>query len=508
VTKIEPIEPQDSYNQTLVDNVHPADWVNPTPSGRYNLVVIGAGSAGLIAAIGAAGLGAKVALIERHLMGGDCLNHGCVPSKGVIGAARAAHAVRTAGDFGVRVPEGVEVDFGAAMQRMRRIRSEISHHDAAQRFQDQGVDVYLGSASFVDDSHIEVDGTTLGFTKAVIATGARAFVPPIAGLEEVDYLTNETVFSLTERPARMAVLGGGPIGCELAQAFQRLGSQITLIDMSPEILPREDAEAARCVRECMARDGVAFVTGAKVTRVEKCGGGTRIHVSQDGSVSSVDCDALLIAVGRAPNVDGLNLEAVGVEYTAQAGVQVDDTLRTTNPRIYACGDVCLAHKFTHVADASARIVIRNTLFPFLPKSRYSKLVIPWVTYTDPEIAHVGLSEQGAKDAGIAIDTITIPIAENDRAKLDGETEGLLKVHVAKGKDRILGATLVSAHAGESISELTLAITQGIGLSKLSGVIHPYPTQAEVLKRAGDAMMKRRFKPWIAKLFAWVIARQR
>ena len=502
------IEPQDEYNRTLAANVHPADWVNPTPAGRYNLAVIGAGSAGLITAIGAAGLGAKVALIERGLMGGDCLNHGCVPSKAIIGAAHAAHAVRTASDFGVRVPDGVEVDFGAAMARMRRIRSDISGHDSARRFQDLGVDVFLGNATFLDNTHIDVDGTTLEFSRAVIATGARAFVPPIPGLDAVDYLTNETTFSLTERPERLAVLGGGPIGCELAQAFQRLGSQVTLIDLAPEILPREDADAARFVRESMARDGVAFVTGARIQRVERAGGVTRIHVERDGAASTIEADALLVAVGRAPNVDGLNLEAVGVNYTAQAGVEVDDTLRTTNPRIYACGDVCLAEKFTHMADASARIVIRNTLFPFLPKARYSKLTIPWVTYTAPEIAHVGLSEREASEKGIAIDTITVPLAENDRAKLDGETAGLLKVHVARGKDRILGATLVSAHAGESISELTLAITQGIGLSKLSGVIHPYPTQAEVLKRAGDAMMKRRFKPWIAKLFAWIIARQR
>lgn len=502
------IEPNDEYNQALVANVHPADWVNPTPQGRYNLAVIGAGTAGLITAIGAAGLGAKVALIERHLLGGDCLNHGCVPSKGVIGAARAAHAVRTAGDFGIRVPGGWDVDFGAAMARMRRIRSEISHHDSARRFRDLGVDVYLGAAAFVDDTHIAVDGTTLEFTKAVIATGARAFVPPIPGLEDTGYLTNETVFSLTERPARLAVIGGGPIGCELAQAFQRLGSQVTLIDLAPEILPREDAVAARIVRASMARDGVVFVTGAKVQRVEKSGTATRIHLGQDGVVTSVETDALLVAVGRAPNVDGLNLDAVNVAHSPQAGVEVDDTLRTANPRIYACGDVCQVHKFTHVADAAARIAIRNTLFPFLPKSRYSKLVIPWVTYTDPEIAHVGLSERDAAERNIAIDTVTVSLAENDRARLDGHTAGLLKVHVATGSDRILGATLVSPHAGETVSELTLAITRKIGLGKFSAVIHPYPTEAEVLKRAGDAVMRRRFKPWLAALFARVMSWQR
>lgn len=502
------IEPNDTHNQTLVANVHPADWVNPTPQGRYNLVVIGAGTAGLITAIGAAGLGAKVALVERHLLGGDCLNHGCVPSKGIIRSARAAHAVRNAGDFGIQVPDGLKIDFAAAMERMRRIRSEISHHDSAQRFQDLGVDVYLGAATFMDDRHIDVAGTSLEFTKAVIATGARAFVPPIPGLDSVDYHTNETVFSLTECPARLAVIGSGPIGCELAQAFQRLGSQVTLIGRSPEILPREDADAAQIVREQMENDGVEFRAGATVIRVEKTDGPTVIHLDQDGAASTIAADVLLIATGRAPNVDGLNLDAVGVKYSARDGVEVDDTLRTANPRIYACGDVCQVHKFTHVAAAAARIVIRNTLFPFLPKSRYSKLVIPWVTFTDPEIAHVGLSEQEATKQHIPIDTVTIALEDNDRARLDGETEGLLKVHVAQGSDRILGATLVSPHAGETISEITLAMTRRVGLSRFSGIIHPYPTQAEVLKRAGDTMLRRRFKPWLAKLFTRLMAWQR
>jgi pyruvate/2-oxoglutarate dehydrogenase complex dihydrolipoamide dehydrogenase (E3) component len=508
VNNIPDLLPNDTHNQTLLDNVHPADWQNPTPQGRYNLVVIGGGTAGLITAIGAAGLGAKVALIERHFLGGDCLNHGCVPSKGIIGAARVAHTIRESARFGMDVPDGWKINFGAAMERMRRIRSEISAHDSAQRFQDLGVDVFLGAARFVDDEHVAVADTQLHFKKAVIATGARAFVPPIPGLEEAGYLTNETVFSLTERPTRMVIVGGGPIGCELAQAFQRLGTQVTVIDMAPEILPREDADAGAIVRASMDHDGVAFLTGAAIKSVAKTGNTTQIELDIDGELSKVETDTVLIAVGRAPNVDGMNLDNVGVQYTPQQGIVVDDTLRSTNPRIYACGDVCQRYKFTHAADAAARIVIRNTLFPFRPKSKFSKLVIPWVTYTAPEIAHVGLSEEDAKTQGIPIDTITVAMAENDRAQLDGDTDGLLKIHVAKGTDRILGGTLVSAHAGESIGELTLAITQKIGLGKFAGVIHPYPTQAEVFKRAGDAMMRKKFKPWIARLFSRIITWQR
>jgi pyruvate/2-oxoglutarate dehydrogenase complex dihydrolipoamide dehydrogenase (E3) component len=508
VSDVPDLQPHDVHNKTLLDNVHPSDWENPTPEGRYNLVVIGGGTAGLISAIGAAGLGAKVALIERHFLGGDCLNHGCVPSKGVIGAARVAHTIRESAEFGMRVPDSWEIDFGVAMERMRRIRADISGHDSAKRFQSLGVDVYLGQARFVDGEHVEVGDSRLRFKKAVIATGARASLPPIPGLAESGCYTNETIFSLTERPTHLAIIGGGPIGCELAQAFQRLGSQVTLLEVAPEILIREDPDAAEVVRRSILADGVVARTGVKISRVETSGGKTQIVLEGDGGEEHVEADTLLVAAGRAPNVADLGLEGVGVDFDERKGVKVDDTLRTTNPRIYACGDVCQALKFTHAADAAARIVIRNTLFPFLPKSKSSKLLIPWVTYTSPEIAHVGITEHDAKANDVAIDTITVALAENDRAQLEGDTEGVLKIHVAKGTDRILGGTLVSAHAGESIGELTLAISQGVKLGKFSGVIHPYPTQAEVFKRAGDAMMRTKFKPWVAKLFSWIIARQR
>ncbi len=502
------MEPMDAHNTTLVNNVHPSDWANPTPEGRYNLVVIGAGTAGLVTAVAAAGLGAKVALIERHLMGGDCLNVGCVPSKGVIRAGRAAAAVRDAGAFGVHVPEGVTVDFAQAMERMRKLRADISHHDSAARFSKEGVDVYIGQGRFLDHETVEVDGTQLKFAKAVICTGARAFEPPIPGLKEAGFLTNETVFSLTKAPKTLLVVGAGPIGCELAQTFQRLGSEVHQVEMSGMILPREDPDAAAYVYESMRRDGVTFHFNAKAKAVAMANGRKQVTLEKAGQDETIEVDEILIGVGRVPNVDGLNLDGVGVEYDARTGVTVDDTLRTTNPRIYAAGDICMQHKFTHAADFAARAVIRNTLFPFLPKAKLSSLLIPWCTYTDPEISHVGLSAHDAEKNGTAIDTYTVQMASVDRAILEGETEGLVKVHCAKGSDKIVGATIVSSHAGESIGELVLAMQHGIGLGKIANVIHPYPTQAEAIRKAGDAFNKTRLTPFVAKLFRKIIAMQR
>ncbi|UCD56668.1 MAG: FAD-dependent oxidoreductase, partial [Candidatus Hydrogenedentota bacterium] len=354
--------PKDEHNETLVGNVHPKDWTNPEPAPRYNLVVLGAGTAGLVTAAGAAGLGAKVALVERHYMGGDCLNVGCVPSKCIIRSSRVYADIRDAERFGMRVPDGTEVDFRAVMERMRRLRARISFHDSATRFHELGVDVFLGEGRFSGPDTVEVEGRTLRFNKAVIATGARATRPPVEGLDEAGYLTNETVFSLTERPNRLAVLGAGPLGCELAQAFRRLGSEVILIEMAPQILIREDPDAARIVAEALLRDGIDIRLNSTLSRILTSGKEKVLHVTSNGEAEVVKVDEILIGAGRAPNVEGLNLEAVGVEYDRQTGIVVDDTLRTTNPRIFAAGDTCLNYKFTHTADASARIVIQNALF--------------------------------------------------------------------------------------------------------------------------------------------------
>jgi pyruvate/2-oxoglutarate dehydrogenase complex dihydrolipoamide dehydrogenase (E3) component len=493
------MRPLDAHNRELVANVHPPDWVNPEPADRYHLVVIGGGTAGLVTAAGAAGLGARVALVERHLLGGDCLNVGCVPSKGVIRAARAWHETRHGHErFGAPAASGPG-DFAAAMERMRRIRAGISHHDSAARFRSLGIDVFLGQGQFVASDAVEVEGRVLRFRKAVIATGARAAVPPIEGLEEAGYLTNETVFELTEPPRRLAVIGGGPIGCELAQSFARFGVEVTVLDLMARILPRESVEASEVVRRALERDGVRFELGVTVEGVSRRDGEATVRFERDEKTGEVACDRILLAVGRAPNVEGLGLEAAGIDYSSK-GVRVDDRLRTSNARVFAAGDVASKYQFTHVADALARIAIQNALFH--GRAKASDLVVPWCTFTSPEVAHVGLTAAEAEERGAQVNTLTIPLSELDRARLDGEDEGFLTLHLAKGKDRILGATLVAGHAGDMLGELCLAITAGVGLGKIASVIHPYPTQGEVVKKAADTWRRGKLTPLVQRVFDW------
>ncbi len=490
-------QPYDEYNQALVRNVHPLDWQNPEPAGKYNMVVIGAGTSGLVTAAGTAGLGGNVALIERDLMGGDCLNVGCVPSKALIRAARAAADVRYAGDFGVHVPEGVSVDFPAIMERMRRLRAGISKHDSAKRFTELGVDVFIGSAKFTGPDTVAVEGKILTFAKACIATGARAAELPIPGLADAGYLTNETVFSLTQLPKRLGVIGAGPIGCELSQCFARFGSDVTLIEAMHGILPREDRIAAEIVEKSMERDGVKLRCCGKNLQIKKHADGIHLMVDSHGTHYDEIVDHILLGVGRAPNLEDLNLDAAGVAYD-NTGVKVNERLQTTNTNIYAAGDICFPYKFTHTADATARVVIQNALF--FGRSKTTTLTIPWCTYTDPELAHVGLYPNEAEKKGIAVDTFTIEMSTVDRSILEGDDAGFLTVHVKKGTDQIVGATMVSRHAGDMISEITLAMVSGAGLGTLSKTIHPYPTQAEAIKKAGDAYNRTRLTPRVEKIF--------
>jgi mercury(II) reductase len=491
----------DEHNQELVRNVHPAEWRNPTPEGQYNLIVIGAGTAGLVTAAGAAGLGAKVALIEKHLLGGDCLNYGCVPSKTLIRASRAAADTVRAAELGVRVNGTVEVDFAAVMERVRKVRASISHHDSAERLTGLGVDVYLGEARFVGARAVEVDGQQLEFSKAVIATGARASAPRIEGLGEVGYLTNETVFSLTTLPRRLIVIGAGPIGCELAQAFARLGSEVHLVHRHDRVLNREDPEASAAIARAFERDGVRLHLSALTKSAHTQGGAKVLVMEREGLREEIVADEILVGVGRAPNVEGLGLEAAGVKY-AKTGVLVDDRLRTSNKRIYAAGDVCMKYKFTHAADAAARIAIQNALFR--GRKKLSALTIPWCTYTDPEVAHVGIYQREAAEKGIPIDTYSRPFGEVDRAVADGEEDGFVRIHARKGTDQILGATIVARHAGDMISEIALAMTARVGLGDIAATIHPYPTQAEAIKQAGDAYSRSRLTPFAqAFLSRWL-----
>jgi pyruvate/2-oxoglutarate dehydrogenase complex dihydrolipoamide dehydrogenase (E3) component len=506
------IEPWDEHNQRLVENVHPADWKNPTPAGRYNLVVLGAGTGGLITALVASSLGARVALVERHLMGGDCLNVGCVPSKALIRSAHMVHEARQSRALGLGVPDEQLPDFGAVMERVRRIRSEISREDSATRYSEEfGIDVFLGRARFTGPGQVDVDGTPLAFAKAVVATGARALAPPIPGLAEAGYLDNETVFDLTRRPKRIAVIGAGPIGCELAQAFRRLGSEVWILERMDQILTREDPDAAGIVQEAFAREGVQLVFGCQVQRVDRRGDEKLIHLScPEKGERELVVDEILVGAGRAPNVEDMGLAEVGVEFDTRQGIQVDDHLRTTNEKIWAVGDVCMRWKFTHAADAAAKIVVQNALFSLGPigKKKLSDLVMPWCTYTDPEIAHVGLYARDAAERGIGIDTYRVGMSESNRAVTDGQTRGFVKVHVEKGTDRIVGGTIVAAHAGELITQLTMAITQKVGLGAFTNLIYPYPTQGDAIKRTAGAYTRTRLTRTVKRLFERWLSFQR
>ncbi len=485
------ISPMDEHNARLLARVHPGDWVNPSPRHRYHLVVIGAGTAGLVAAAGAAGLGARVALVERHLMGGDCLNVGCVPSKAVISAARAWHDARAASSRFGGPPVAGEGDFGAAMERMRKLRADLSAVDSVRRFTELGVDVFLGHGRFSGPDQVTVADAVLRFRRAVIATGARPAVPAIPGLAEAGYYTNETIFSLTARPARLVVLGAGPIGCELAQAFARLGSAVTIVTHGDRVLPRDDPDAGGIVEAALRADGVSIEYRAQVQRVDGGPGGTRVHVERGGRTAIVQGDALLLATGRAPNIDNLGLETAGVA-VGERGVVVDDRLRTTNRRVYAIGDVASRYQFTHAADFQARLVIANALF--FGRGRASRLVIPWSTYTSPEVAQVGLTAAEAHRNGVAIDTITVPFGDVDRAVLAGDTEGFVRVHLKRGSDTLMGVTVVAPDAGDLIAEATLAMANGLGLSAMGRTIHPYPTIAEAYRKAADRWRRTKLTP--------------
>jgi pyruvate/2-oxoglutarate dehydrogenase complex dihydrolipoamide dehydrogenase (E3) component len=497
------VSPWDKHNQELAANVHPPDWINPEPPLRYDLVALGAGTTGLVAAAGAAGLGARVALIERHLMGGDCLNVGCVPSKTLIRSARATAACRDANRFGVHLAnEAVAVDFAAIMERVRALRARLSKHDSAKRFRELGVDVFFGEAKFLDPEKIEVNGKTLRFKRAIIASGGRPASPNIEGLAETGFLTNETVFSLTQLPGRMAIIGGGPVGCELAQAFARLGSRVTLFHKGAHLLDREDPDAAELIQRQFDEEGIEVITGAHLLQTSASAGGKQIRFRLQGSIVERMVDEILVAAGRLPNVAGLNLEAAGVACDSTTGVLVNDHLQTTNRRIYAAGDVCMQWKFTHAADAAARIVIQNALF--LGRKRVSALTMPWCTYTDPEVAHVGLYEYQAKDRKMDTEIYVQPLHQVDRAVTDGEEKGFVKIVVRRKTKEILGATIVGRHAGEMIGEISVAMAAGLRLTQLSNVIHPYPTQAEAIRKCADACNRARLTPRVKRLLgAWL-----
>lgn len=469
--------------------------------GKYNVVVIGAGTAGLVTAAGTVGLGGRVALIEARKMGGDCLNYGCVPSKALIASTKLIQHIRRARDFGLE-PMEPRFRFEEVFARMRRRRRLIEPHDSKERFEGLGVDVFMGCAKFVSPHEVEVDGHRLRATNFVIATGTGPLIPPIPGLDRVPYFTNETLFDeMPSAPASMLILGGGPIGCELAQVMTRLGVEITLVELLPRLLPRDDPEAGRLIEQRLRKEGVRVLTGTKATGFEKRDGKVVARVESEGTARELDAEALLVATGRKPNVEGLDLHAAGVEHDRK-GVKVDSTLTTSQRHIFACGDIAGPYQFTHTADYQARIVVRNILFPWL-KARADYTWVPWVTYTDPEVGHVGLSEEDAHEKDIPYSIFRFDWKELDRAITDSEEQGFVKVLTAPGKDKILGATVVGAHGGDVLQELVLAAKHGIGLGDISGTIHPYPTLAQSVQRVSDLQQRSRLTKRVARTFRWL-----
>ncbi len=458
--------------------VSPADYVNPQPQEKYNLVVIGAGPTGLITAIGAAGLGAKVALVERHAMGGDCLNVGCVPSKAILSAAKRF--------------QGHSDAFARSMAWLREVRAGIAEHDSVKRYSDQGVDVFLGEASFNADGMVQVAGQKLRASKTVISTGSRATMPPIAGLDEVPAITNEQVFDLTEQPRELLIIGAGAIGCELSQAFARLGTKVRLLEIAPRILVGEEPEASAALLQAMHELDVNVECGVMIDKVSHSDGQFIVHCK---SGQQYQGDQLLVAAGRQPNLDGLNLAAVGVKYD-RSGIIVDDKLRTSNRHIYAAGDVCSAVKLTHYADAQARIVIANALFA--PTAKRSGIVVPRCTYTDPEVAQFGLTTAAAQQQGVAVKSWRVQWADMDRARAEGATRGFVEVLTKPGDDKILGATIVGAHAGDLLAPLLIMQANGLGLVAADKALLPYPTRGEYLRRLSDQVKREKLTPSVAK----------
>jgi len=471
----------------------------------YNVVVIGAGSAGLVASYIAAAVKAKVALVEKHKMGGDCLNTGCVPSKALIRSARMLSYFRRAGEFGVGKAE-IDFDFSEVMDRVHRVIGKVEPHDSVERYTSLGVDVIEGAAKISSPWTVEVNGRTLTTRAIVVATGARPFVPPIEGLDKIDFLTSDNLWQVRELPKRLAVLGGGPIGCEMSQAFARFGSKVTQVEMGPRIMPREDEDVSEFIRRRFESEGVRVLTGHAAREVRVEGDRKVLICENDGSPVEVEFDAILVAVGRKANTDGFGLNGLGVRIEKRGTIETDPFLRTNFPNILCAGDVAGPYQFTHTAAHQAWYAAVNALFGQLKKFRADYSVIPWCTFTDPEVARVGLSEAEAKEKNTDYEVVRFELEELDRAIAEGEEHGWVKVLTPPGKDKILGATIVGAHAGDLLAEFVLAMKHDIGMNKILGTIHAYPTLAEANKMAAGAWKKQhvpeKLLGWVEKYLAW------
>lgn len=470
-----------------------------------NIVVIGAGSAGLVASLITAGAKAKVILIEKHKMGGDCLNTGCVPSKSIIRSGRIMSYIRRAKEFGIDGAAG-EVDFPAVMERVQGVIKTIEPHDSVERFTSLGVEVALGEAEILSPYSVKVNERTIATRSIIVATGARPLAPPIPGLDEIDYLTSDSVWSLKELPKRLLVIGGGPIGCELAQAFSNLGSEVTQVDMADRIMAREDVEVSSAVTSAFEKQGIGVLTGHKLLKFGSDGDGDFMEADHGGEVVRVGFDKVLLAMGRKANVEGFGLENLDIALTDQGTIQVNEFLQTSLPNVFACGDVAGPYQFTHMASFQAWFASLNAMLGGLWRSRINYRVVPWATFTDPEVARVGLSEIEAKERNIAYEVTRYDMDHHDRSLADGEAHGFIKVLTVPGKDKILGVTIVGHHAGELIGEFVFAMTHDMGLKKISAVTHIYPTLLEANKFAANAWRNERlpekYFPYLERFFAW------
>ena len=492
------LPPGDAHNKKLRDNVHPENWKTKPSTETYDMISIGAGTAGLVSSGGAAMLGGRSALIERHMMGGDCLVTGCVPSKTLIMSAHVAHSARHASEFGVNVGD-VSVDFGAVMERLRRVRADMAHHDGAERLSKMGVDVLFGNAKFTGPNSIDLDGTTVKFRRAMICAGGRPMVPDIPGLRD-NCLTSESFFNLTELPEQFMVIGGGPIGCELAHAMQRLGSKVTILQRGQKIMDKDDPEAGEIMLEVFKEEGVEVRFGSELQKVEKRDGRLHCTIKHGDHEHELVVDQIMVATGRIPNLESLDLEAAGVEYHKR-GIKVDKHHRTSNKRIFAAGDICSPFQFTHAAYAQAEYATLNALMPWPYRMNAKDRVMSWVTYTDPEVAHAGIPYSEIEKQKENFDTYELPMKNNDRAQTESEHRGFCRIHCKKGSDKIVAATIVGVNAGEMIAEISLAITNGMGLKHVQKTVHAYPTRVEIIRNVAQEWQFTTLTPFMKSMFS-------